>query len=430
MAKPLAVANAGETFLLAFRNLRRNKLRTLLTLLGMIFGVGSVIAMLSVGAGAQAELLDRIRELGVQNVIVNSVRPPQQTRDEKSSQDSDWIDRFGLTDADRLRIERLCPGIDQLLSVNLVPDRVWHGSSRLDATILGVPPAYVSLFGLVPTLGRTLSELDEASASSVCLVRRSLLRKLGVLEEPLGLSLKLGNFPFQVVGVLEDSNYHEQTLAALNLEAGAHEVFIPHAASMRTFGNLVYKERGGTSERTRIEVDRLVAVASSADQVRTVARVIDAILSHGHEQEDYQIVVPLSLLEQQERTQRVFSVVMVLIASISLVVGGIGIANIMLATVTERTREVGIRRAMGARRSDILAQFLTETVAIGLIGGLLGLGFGMAALQGIVRTTGWKAEVGPTAIMVSMGISCAVAVISGLYPARRGARLDPIQALR
>ncbi len=424
------LAGMSETFLLAFRNLRRNKLRTLLTLLGMIFGVGSVIAMLSVGAGAQAELLARIKELGVNNVIVNSIRPPQETRDEKSSDDMDWIDRFGLTESDRQRIERLCPNIEQLLSINLVPDRVWYGSSRVDATIMGVPPRYIDMFGLRPSLGRKLSELDEASAETVCMVRRSLLRKLGVLEEPLGLTLRLGSFPYQVIGVLEDVDYHEQTRTALNLAADAHEVFIPHSSSLRTFGHLVYKERAGTSERTRIEVDRLIAVTTSAHLVPGVARVIDAILEYDHAKRDYEIVVPLSLLEQQERTQRVFSVVMVLIASISLIVGGIGIANIMLATVTERTREIGIRRAMGATRSDVMLQFLTETVAIGLIGGMLGCAFGFAALAGIVRATGWNAAVGPAAIAISLSISCAVAVVSGLYPARRGALLDPIQALR
>jgi putative ABC transport system permease protein len=426
------VGGLVEIFVLGLRNLRRNKLRTLLTLLGMIFGVGSVIAMLSVGAGARAELLARIGELGVRNVLVNSVRPPEQKRSESVDDESAWIDRYGLTKEDRERIEKVCPHLERLLPVNLVNDRVWYGSARIDGTILGVPPEYLEIFRVDPSIGRRFHALDDREGREVCLVRRSLLRELGVLEEPLGLTLRLGPaaHPFEVVGVLEDAQYHEQTRDALDLKAGSHELFVPFESSMRAFGTVVFKDRGGQSERSAVELDRLVAVADAPENVRMVAQVVDSILKRFHEQQDYEIVVPMALLEQQERTQRVFNVVMVLIASISLLVGGIGIANIMLATVTERTREIGIRRALGARRVDVMAQFLTETLAIGLIGGCLGCGFGWLALQGIVRATGWQAQVGPTVVLIALGISCGVAVVSGLYPARRGARLDPIQALR
>jgi putative ABC transport system permease protein len=199
---------------------------------------------------------------------------------------------------------------------------------------------------------------------------------------------------------------------------------------MRTFGTLTYIQRGGSEDRSIVELDQMIVVATGAEAVYPTSRVISAVLEHFHKKRDYEIVIPLEQLEQLERTQAVFNIVMVLIAAISLIVGGIGIANIMLATITERTKEIGVRRALGATRSDIMQQFLTETAAIGVVGGLFGCLFGLGAIEVLTHYTNWKALVAPHYVGISLGISCGVAILSGIYPARRAARMDPITALR
>lgn len=418
-----------EVFMVGVRNLLRSKLRSFLTMLGMIFGVGSVIAMLSVGAGAEHEILARIQELGIRNVIINSVRPPQD--DEASGSDDDEsIDRYGLTFRDEDVLRTTCSMIEGVLPVNLVKRRVWYGSRRVEAAVMGVAPEHLGMFGLTVSRGRPFNEIDAAIEAKVCIVRASLARELKAVVDPVGMSLKIGGYPFEVIGVLEDEEFRSRTRKALAIEAGAEEVYIPYTTSMRTFGTLTYIERGGSSDRSIVELDQMIVMVKDADLVYETSRTIEALLGKLHRKKDYEIIIPLELLEQSKETQAVFNVVMVLIASISLVVGGIGIANIMLATITERTKEIGVRRALGARRSDIMLQFLTETAAIGVIGGLFGCLFGLAAIEGLRQFSGWQAVVEPKYFGISLGISCAVAVISGIYPARRASRMDPITALR
>jgi putative ABC transport system permease protein len=418
----------GEVFFLGVKNLARNKLRSFLTMLGMIFGVGSVIAMLAVGAGARAEILARIQELGIRNIIVNSVKPPEETKPDSSEQN--WVDRYGLTFKDRELIEDTCPSVDRLLPVNLVRQRIWHGSKRLDGSIFGVQPEHLTLFNLKVCRGRLFNQIDSGTEQKVCIVRRGLLRQLETIEDPLGMTLKIGSYPFEIVGVLEDEQFGSHTRKALAIDDRTQEVYIPYTTSMRTFGTMTFIQRGGSEERSIVELDQMIVVAAADTQVMPVSRVISAILKRFHKKQDFEIVIPLELLRQSEKTQDVFNIVMVLIAAISLIVGGIGIANIMLATITERTKEIGIRRAMGARRRDILLQFLTETAAIGVVGGLFGCLFGVAAIWGLVHFTQWQAVVAPHYFGVSLLISCGVAILSGIYPARRAAQMDPITALR
>jgi putative ABC transport system permease protein len=418
----------GEVFLLGVRNLQRNKLRSFLTMLGMIFGVGSVIAMLAVGAGARAELLARIEELGVQNIIVNSVKPPEESKPQSNNRR--YIDSYGLTFKDREIIEQVCPSVERILPVNAVRQRLWHKSNGIDCSILGVEPEHLRTFGLDVRRGRTFNEVDSREFAKVCIVRPSLIRELETLEDPIGLSVRIGNEPFVIIGELDDARFSSHTRKALAIDGQHQEVYIPYSTSMRDFGTMTILRRGGSEERSKVELDQMVVRAASADAVGPTARVISAVLARFHEKRDYEIVVPLELLRQKEETQAVFNLVMVLIAAISLLVGGIGIANIMLATITERTKEIGIRRAMGARRRDILLQFLTETAAIGVVGGLFGCLFGLAAIYALVELAGWQAVVAWSSFALALSISVGVAIVSGIYPARRAARMDPIRALR
>jgi len=264
----------------------------------------------------------------------------------------------------------------------------------------------------------------------VCLVRKGLVEQLQILDDPVGTTVYLGTQPFEIIGVLADVQFRSHTRAALAIDERSQEVYVPYTTSMRAFGTMTFVNHGGSQERSVVELDQMIAVAKSPDLVRPTSRIIDRVLKRSHKKKDYEIVVPLELLQQSERTQAVFNAVMMVIAAISLLVGGIGIANIMLATITERTREIGIRRAMGARRRDILMQFLTETTAIGAVGGLFGCLFGIAAIRGIVSYTGWQAQIEAHYVIVALVISCCVAVLAGIYPARRAAKMDPIGALR
>jgi putative ABC transport system permease protein len=418
-----------EIFFLGVKNLMRNKLRSFLTMLGMIFGVGSVVAMLSVGAGARHEILSRIQELGIRNIIVNSVRPPEEGRND-ATEDENYIDHYGLTFRDEDLIRDTCPTVTGVMPVNLVKQRVWYGSNRVQASVLGVLPEHLTMFGLDVSRGRTFNHIDTATEAKVCIVRRGLVKHLNAVVDPIGMTVKIGSFPFEVIGVLEDEQFRSHTRKALAIDDRAQEVYIPYTTSMRTFGTLTFIERGGSADRSVVELDQIIVMARNAELVRPTSRMVAAVLKALHKKQDYEIVVPLELLEQSEKTQAVFNVVMVLIAAISLIVGGIGIANIMLATITERTKEIGVRRALGARRGDIMLQFLTETAAIGVIGGLFGCLFGLAAIEGLKQFSGWNALVEPYYFGISLGISCAVAILSGIYPARRASRMDPITALR
>ena len=250
------------------------------------------------------------------------------------------------------------------------------------------------------------------------------------VDDPLGMVLKIGRPSFQVIGVLADQQFRSHTRKALAIDDRSQEVYIPYSSSMRTFGTVTYFQKTGSREISEVELDQIIVQAESSDKVLPTSLMTAAMLKNFHEKKDYEIVVPLELLQQSEETQQIFNVVMVLIASISLVVGGIGIANIMLATITERTREIGIRRALGAQRKDIMIQFLTETVAIAAVGGLLGALFGVVAILGIVEFTQWKALIEPHYIIISLGISCTVGILFGIFPARRAAFMDPIAALR
>jgi putative ABC transport system permease protein len=410
-----------------FRGLRRNKLRSFLTMLGMIFGVGSVITMLSVGAGARAEILARIGELGVTNIILNSIKPPEETKPQNQDQ---WLFKYGLTFDDADYIQDIVPTVASLLRVNRVTQRAWFGSKRIEASILGVQPEHLEMFGLTVGRGRAFTRIDDMTRAKVALVRPGFVKQLETVLDPIGQWVHIGGYPFEIIGILEDAEFRSHTAKALNLDGVAQEIYVPYTTSMSTLGTTTVIRRSGSNEASKVELDQMVVSTAGPEQVFETARMLSSVLEQRHKKKDYEIVVPLELLQQSEATQRTFNLVMILIASISLLVGGIGIANIMLATITERTREIGVRRALGARRRDISIQFLTETTSIAVVGGLIGCLVGLAGIQGIARYTDWKAIVEPYYVLIALGISCAVGILFGIYPARRAAQMNPITALR
>jgi len=412
----------------AIRNLSRHKLRSLLTTLGIIFGIASVLAMVAIGEGARQAILEQIQELGVKNIIINAVKPPEE-QDVKDDEQSRTL-RYGLTFHDARQIAATVPAVEEVLSVHDIEKWIWFKSRRLSSKVRGVTPNYFEHLKLRPFMGRTLEDMDGVERRRVCVVRSRLLREAKYLGDPLKLDLKIGVTYFRVVGVLPDTDFQSPNKAVLGIDDRAMEVYVPFDTAVDRFGLESETRKAGSRENTRVELHQIVCTIRSEEEVMSAARCIQAVLTALHKKKDYEITVPLELLQSQQRTQRVFNIVLPIIAGISLLVGGIGILNIMLASITERTREIGIRRAIGASGADITTQFLIETVTLAMIGGILGVVVGVGGAFILQAATHWQVVITPWALALSMGVSCFTGIAFGIYPARRAAAMDPIQALR
>lgn len=411
----------------AVLSLSRHKLRSLLTVLGIVFGIASVVSMVATGEGARRSILAQIQQLGIHNIIINARKPPeeQSTKNEQSS-----MLRYGLTLDDMRQIRRTVPGLAAVLPVHDLDKWIWFRSRRVEAKVRGVTPEYFRRLRIENVHGRLLQALDGQERRRVCVVRRNLLREARYIGDPFKLDLKIGSQFFRIVGVLPDVSFQSHNRVVLGVDDRALEVYVPFETIVDRYGMTQIKSRAGSSEYTRVELHQLVCTADSEEEVLPTVRSIRAVLGKFHDKKDYEVVVPLELLASRQRTQRVFNIVLPIIAGISLLVGGIGILNIMLASVVERTREIGVRRAIGASAGDITRQFLVETVTLSAIGGVLGIVLGAAFVLLLDANTDWQPTLTPWAVSLSLGISCMTGIVFGLYPAIRAARMDPIHALR
>jgi putative ABC transport system permease protein len=409
---------------LAAKSLWRHRLRSLLTMLGIIFGVGSVVAMLAVGEGESREAQERYGRLGVRNLIVQSVKPSEPTT--ASSQRS-FVIEYGLTEKDVDAIRETVPGVARLASRRDYPAKLWNGGRALAGSLIGVGPEYREVANLGVSRGRFLEPEDDAN---VCVVGAAVAEALFVGEDPLAGTVRAGSDYYRVVGVLE----RRGTAPASGAGASGDEdvaAFVPMTASISRLGMLLVNRASGSTSAERIEIHQLIVEAESAEAVPSTSRALRALLERRHgRRDDVRVTVPLELLEEAARTKRNSAIVLGSIAAISLVVGGIGIMNIMLASVTERTREIGIRRALGARRKDIVRQFLAETVMLSGSGGALGCLLGVLLPFLITHFFGMKTHVTPFFIALALSVSAVVGIVFGLYPASRASRLDPVEALR
>lgn len=403
----------------ALANLAVHKLRSALTMLGMIFGVGAVIAMLAIGAGAEKQALEMIQRMGLSNILVRAktFRPEELSEIRKKSP--------GLSQRDRTAIAEGVPGVSAVgPKILITPYRVASGTRRTEATVYGVSALHASLVSLPVNEGRFLEETDEKTFAQVCVIGPAIKRELFGFEPPIGKALKINDVWLTVVGVLAPvvEGASVSGSGAEGASAGSSlEVYLPYTTALRKF------DRDPLESPLHELVVKLEPSTYPQKAVQTVSRLLDRL--HGGTR-DFELVVPEALLAQRRKTQRLFSIVMGCIAGISLLVGGIGIMNIMLASVLERTREIGIRRAIGARRRDIQFQFIVEAFALSFFGGILGILFG-AGIAGIVASSaGWPTVVTLWSLAISTGVSAAVGLVAGSYPAARAARLDPIEALR
>ncbi len=410
--------DASEALRAALRSLAAHKLRSALAMLGMIFGVGAVIAMLSIGAGAERQALAMIDRLGLSNVVVRA----------KTFKDEDLQEirrrSAGLSARDAAAIAEAVPGVSAVAPrVRIDPYKVLSPEGRAQApAVYGVVPAQAELSHLAVADGRFLDALDERSHAQVCVIGPAVREQLFGYGPALGRRLKVNDVWLEVVGVLAVADgAGGDSFEGVTVGSPANEIYLPASTAERKFERPVL----------RSPLDEIVVRLDGGVRGSQAAVPIGDLLARLHAgAADYEVVVPEALLAQSRRTQRLFDLVMGCIAGISLLVGGIGIMNIMLATVLERTHEIGLRRAVGARRGDIRFQFVVESFAISLTGGAAGVVAGIAIARAIAALAGWQTLVTGTAILLSTGVAMAVGLASGIYPATRAASLDPIDALR
>ncbi len=396
-----------------------HKLRSLLTMLGMIFGVGAVVAMLAITAGVEKEMISYIDLLGVNNIIIEAKEAVDRNELQARRQTSP-----GLTFRDFRAISENVQGIEALTPrKRFKPTKVLPKTAQEPPLLIGVEPNYLQINSLKVVEGRWFNEEDNAKSASVCVLGESAKVNLLGYENAVGKHVKVNDNWLQVVGVLSQQATADSDVEGVEVVNRNNLVIAPLNTVMRRFED--------NNSYLKDEIDGIyIKVKSDTDSVET-ANVVSAILAATHKDAgDFTVTVPAGLLEQRRRTQAIFSIVMICIAGISLLVGGIGIMNIMLATVLERTREIGIRRAIGARQADIVRQFLTEAVLISIMGGLIGIAFGFTLSRIIAAAAGWSTVVTTASIAVAFGVSVGIGLLFGIYPAVQAAKLDPIEAIR
>lgn len=418
------------TLQLGLKNIHVHRLRSSLTVLGIVFGVFSVICMLSITEGANREALDQIKRLGSQNVIARSVKPPQDDQSASASggsRGSRQSVEYGLLYADAERLTETIPSVELLVPIKARVDTVRFETREVQATVLGTTPTYDSVANLGLKDGRFISDLDMELSTNVCVLGDHIARRLFLFDDPIGKSLKIGTHAYRVIGLTGTMRGSGE---GSDLPSQNADIYVP-LATMRAFnGDLFMKTETGSFQSEYYELSEIILRVSDADLVLATAKLVQETLSSHHPKNDFQMTVPLQLLENARRLQAIFSIVLGSIAAISLLVGGIGIMNIMLASVSERTREIGIRRALGARQNDIMHQFLVECMILSLGGGIIGMVLGAIVPQLVTRFSGMPTVLTPWAFIVSFVVSVFVGLVFGLYPARRAAMMDPIDALR
>ncbi len=413
-----AVRSLMTDFHASFNNLKAQKTRTLLTALGIVFGVGSVIGMLSIGAGAREQSLQFIERLGVRNILVDSrtVTSNEELKERRRQSP-------GLTERDVRILEANVDGLEVLSPrMFLHPARVLPKPTGSVPDMFGVRASYELIHNLHVNEGRFLTAGDDEQCASVCVLGLNAKINLIGFTGGTGKYVKVNDNWLRVVGVLAEQVGESGNAGGRAIDRN-NSIFIPFNTFRYRFWD--------SSSRLKDELDGVdLRLKQDVDSV-AVSKVVTAILNSTHRNtEDFGVTIPAALLAQQKRTQSIFTYVMVAIAAISLLVGGIGIMNIVLATVMERTREIGVRRALGARKGDIVRQFLTEAVLISIAGGILGVVFGLFLSWAIAQAAEWKTIVTTSSVLVAFGVSAAVGVLFGIYPAFKAASIDPIEALR
>jgi putative ABC transport system permease protein len=432
-------AKLKRSISLAIKSLWLHKLRSFLSVLGIIIGISSVIALMAFGEGSMQDALDDIKRQGATNIIVRSVKPP----DDSVATTQTWLTIYGLTKRDLDRIETIGDPIVRMVPLRVFPSTTRYLERVINARVIGTTPEYAEVHKFDMASGRFLTPTDERDRKNYCVLGAEAADKLFPFEDPIGKEVQIRTFAFVVVGVIRERMPTGGTGGSQAAEEFNKDIYIPLDTSVARFGEIISVRTSGSRVNEKVQYNQVTITVTDIDKVRPVGDTIKTILEQEHgPKKDWAVTIPLDRLEEAERAKNRFLMLMGMIASISLLVGGIGIMNIMLATVTERTREIGIRRALGAKQKDIVMQFLVEAVVQTTVGGLCGVIIGITSvytvppLWDVIRDFGWfeaprlPAKLHVPIIFISIGFSVGVGVIFGLYPAWRASRLDPIEALR
>jgi len=435
-----------ETIRLGLSNLRLHLLRSFLTALGIIIGVSAVVTMVSVGEGSKRQALLQIEKLGARNIIIRSQKPPQS--EQPQGQQQGFVSKYGLTRADLAVIEDAFPDATAIVPLKEIGSQVIRGRKRKTSQSYGTTPQMQNVAQLKIARGRYLTESDLETRAMVCVIGAEIAKELFHLEDPLETTLRIDQKTFKVVGVLAPIGLSGGAGAALVGRDLNLDVHLPLTTARATFGDMIIRRGSGSTNASEVQLAEVYVQSASREQVLDDSEVMRRLLSVRHDgMEDIGLIVPYELLEEARRQALAWTVTLSAIAGISLLVGGIGIMNIMLANVTERTREIGIRRSLGATRKHIIWQFLVETGVLSMIGGLVGIGVGVGGSLFI----GWATprlhkvfiigefvppdvtapiKITPWSIGVAFGVATITGLVFGLYPAIKASKQDPIVALR
>jgi len=426
-----------RTVKLGVKSLWMHRLRSTLTALGIIFGVSSVIAMLAIGEGASRDAQEKIAQLGSKNIIIKTVDPPE---DRSSVGQQQALKEYGLTYADAERFQNGIPDVQVIVPNRRLSHQALYRNRRVSIEVIGTVPWYTEISSTRVKFGRFLGSTDMHYKQGVCVVDERVVKELFGFDDPLGQDVKIAGDYYRVVGVATET---AKTKANGDLEAkdatGAKKatganvggIYIPLTTVKERFGEMslqISAGSGGTLER--IELQEIIVQVRDINMVLGTRQSLQTLLTRFHKKNDYEITVPLELMRQAKDFQRIFTIVLGSIAAISLLVGGIGIMNIMMATVSERTREIGIRRALGAKKRDIIFQFLSETLLLTLSGGVFGIILGSLIPFLVTQFGQMRTVITTSSLVLAFGISAAVGITFGLYPAYRAANMDPIESLR
>ena len=401
--------------------------RSLLAALGIIFGVASVICMLSISEVARQDVVQRIERLGLNNVILDSVKPEVVRGKEKSESENSWLAKYGITKKDLTMLGDNVSEIREVVPMRIMLQGVSGNQKTTDVTVVGTKPNYSGVMQHKVAEGRFFTQVDENNLRPVCALGHETARKLFPLSSPLGQVIKIGGNFFNIIGVMERKG---QLGSGGKFSDPDNTAFIPFDTTFSRFGGFQHRRSGSVQEITSVEVDRAVLQVKGPEMLKPVSQVATNMLKRLHKKDDVSVTIPHTLLNERKQSEKIFRWVMGSLAAISLLVGGIGIMNIMLANVAERRSEIGLRRALGAKRSNIVSLFVSESLMLCLFGGAVGVAVGLGLAKLIGSMAQWTVVYHPWSIPLGIIVSMIVGLIFGTIPAFRAANEDPVLALR
>ncbi len=438
---------------IAFEAVFANRTRSLLTALGIIFGVAAVIAMLAIGTGAKQEILEQMKLVGVNNImIIPKAENPENNNEADSENDGlqevsdasaskkDLSPGLSLKDAEAIR--NILPTVERISPEVIYETPVIKDGKLTPAKLVGVTPDYFSVFNLTIEKGTVFTQEHIDNGKAVCIIGSNIESKFFSSEEPIGKYIKCGSLWLKIIGVLKSKKTSMQTSEELNINTPDQDIYAPIQTVLLRYRDrslitdrkirLAQRNRSSNDASTNInQLDKIIVQIKDSKFIQPSVKIIERLLLRRHNATiDYTITIPELLLKQEQKTKDIFNIVLGAIASISLLVGGIGIMNIMLASVLERTKEIGVRLAIGATKKDVIFQFLSEAVIISVVGGFIGILLGFFLSYLVSNFTDIKTIISPVSILVSFGVSVSVGIIFGYMPAKKAARKDPVTSLR